>query len=110
MTLIWLFLTLTAASAESANRALTSADYFEFEEVSDPQISPDGKRIVYTRRWIDSVGDKWNSSIWIINTNGSRNRFLLEGSNPRWSPQGDRILFIRPDAYKKAADSYSMDG
>lgn len=101
MTLIWLFLTLTAASAESANRALTSADYFEFEEVSDPQISPDGKRIVYTRRWIDSVGDKWNSSIWIINTDGSRNRFLLEGSNPRWSPQGDRILFIRPDAYKK---------
>lgn len=73
---------------------LTVADYLDLERVGDPQISPDGSRVVYTRRWVDKLEDKWESALWIINADGSRNRFLVKGSSPRWSPDGSRILYL----------------
>lgn len=72
---------------------LTLNLYLELEEVSGPQISPDGRQIIYTRQWMDKVNDRRESSLWIMNANGGRNRFLIDGSNARWSPSGDRIAF-----------------
>jgi len=76
---------------------LSLADWLDWERVSDPRISPDGSRIVYTRRWIDKMSDRWESSIWTVSPDGTRNRHLIEGSSPRWSPDGTRIAFIAPD-------------
>jgi Tol biopolymer transport system component len=61
--------------------------------VSDPQLSPDSAQIIYTRGWIDKINDKRESSLWIMNADGSKNRFLVRGSNARWSPNGDRIVY-----------------
>ena len=82
----------TLASAEAER--LTLDLYLELETVSDPRISPDGKQIVYTRGWIDKMNDKRESSLWIMNADGSRNRFLAKGSNARWSPNGDRLAYL----------------
>jgi dipeptidyl aminopeptidase/acylaminoacyl peptidase len=67
--------------------------YWEYEVVSDPQMSPDGGQIIYTRQFIDRVNDKRESALWVMNADGSKNRFLVRGSNARWSPSGDRILY-----------------
>lgn len=80
---------------------LSVADYLEFEQVSDPQVSPDGRQIIYTRRAVDKMNDRWDSSLWIMEADGSRHRFLIKGSNARWSPSGDRILFLAADANDK---------
>jgi dipeptidyl aminopeptidase/acylaminoacyl peptidase len=90
---------LAAPFAWADDHHLTAADYLEFEEVRDPQVSPDGEQIVYTRRWVDARADAWNSSLWIMDADGSRHRFLIDGSNARWSPSGDRLLFIAPDEH-----------
>ncbi len=88
---------MAAQNATTANPA--AADrldldlYWEFETVSDPQLSPDGAQIIYTRGWIDKVNDKRESSLWIMNADGGKNRFLARGSNARWSPTGDRIAY-----------------
>ena len=78
---------------------LEAKDYLEFERVADPQISPDGQTILYTRRWIDRREDRWRSEIWVRKTNSDAHHFLLRGSNPRWSPSGNRVLFQAPDKY-----------
>lgn len=82
-----------AAQNPVANDRLNLDLYWEFETVSDPQLSPDGAQIIYTRGWIDKVNDKRESSLWIMNADGSKNRFLVRGSGARWSPTGDRIAY-----------------
>lgn len=54
-------------------------------------------QVVYTRRWVNQKTDRWASALWIMNGDGSRQRFLVEGSDARWSPTGDRILFMAKD-------------
>lgn len=84
---------LMAAQNLAANDRLNLDLYWEYETVTDPQLSPDGSQIIYTRGWIDKVNDKRESSLWVMNADGSKNRFLVRGSSARWSPAGDRISY-----------------
>ncbi|HEU4989651.1 MAG TPA: hypothetical protein VFT41_07715, partial [Gemmatimonadaceae bacterium] len=38
--------------------------YLDWQDVQSPQISPDGSQIVYTRRWVDKMSDRWRTSLW----------------------------------------------
>ena len=87
------FAALAPAAPSAAQERLSLTHYLDMESVSDPRISPDGERIVYTRGWVDKQADRRESSLWIMNADGSRARHLLDGSGARWSPDGTRILF-----------------
>ena len=82
------------AQAPSSDK-LTLDLYLEWERAGTPQIAPDGGQIIYTRGWVDKMNDRWESSLWIMGTDGSRNRFLTEGSNALWAPDGTRIAFTK---------------
>ncbi|MEX2528878.1 MAG: S9 family peptidase [Gemmatimonadota bacterium] len=68
--------------------------FLELESVSDPQLSPDGFQILFNRGWIDPVNDSRESAIWIMDADGSRARFLVDGSSASWSPDGTRIAYL----------------
>ena len=74
-------------------------DVFELEWVSDPQISPDGKQVVYRRMGMSIMEDKKVGNLWIINADGSDHRKLTSydgnESAARWSPDSKRITYRR---------------
>ncbi len=75
---------------------LTVGHYLDLESVGEPKLSPDGARVVYTRRWANKMDDTWETALWITNADGTRNHFLTKGSNAVWSPDGSRIAYIAP--------------
>ncbi|HMA44776.1 MAG TPA: S9 family peptidase [Gemmatimonadales bacterium] len=78
----------------ASDTLLTVNHYLDWEQVSDPQLSPDGSQIVYTRMWVNRLEDRWESALWIMSADGSKNRFLTKGSGARWSPDGSRIAYL----------------
>ena len=83
---------------DTGAHALTVMDEFQLQLPLDPQISPDGKKIVYVRRFADPMTDKRYSNLWIINSDGSDHRPLTTGNrsdtSPRWSPDGARLAYL----------------
>jgi dipeptidyl aminopeptidase/acylaminoacyl peptidase len=77
---------------------LTAMDEFQMQTGTDPQISPDGKKIVYVRRFADPMTDRRYANLWIINADGSDHRPLSTGNRndvaPRWSPDGSRLAYL----------------
>lgn len=92
-----LFLFASQVIVAQQSDKLELLDVFNLEYISDPQISPDGKQVVYVRNFKDVMTDKNLSNLWIVNFDGSQNRPLTTGNtsdnNPLWSPDGKKLLF-----------------
>ena len=83
---------------EKDYKLLDEETYMEMETVGSPNISPDGKQIIFTRGWVDKMNDRQASNLWIADSNGERIRELTHGnwrdSSPVWSPNGEKIAFL----------------
>jgi dipeptidyl aminopeptidase/acylaminoacyl peptidase len=98
---------------EASNRhPMTPEDITRIRFVSDPQISPDGRKIAFVVTTLSKEKDQYLSNIWIVDTSGGEPRQFTTGpkrdTTPRWSPDGTRIVFISERENKKKAQLYVM--
>ena len=89
----------TEPAAGAAKRSITERDLFDFVWVADPQISPDGSRVIFTRVVTDEKHTGYETSIWIVAAGGGESPARLTNgkhdARARWSPDGSRIAFVR---------------
>jgi dipeptidyl aminopeptidase/acylaminoacyl peptidase len=95
-----LFLVLLTPSLAFAadKRPMKVEDLFAFKRVADPQISPDGKLVVYSITTVDLAANKTSTALWLAPTDKGEPRQLTNAPgkkdrHPRWSPDGKQILF-----------------
>jgi dipeptidyl aminopeptidase/acylaminoacyl peptidase len=88
------WISMTSAAAQ---RPMTLDDFFALKRLSDPQISPDGKWIVYVVSVPNREKNSTTSNLWIAPTGEGAPRQLTttdkHDRHPRWSPDSRQVLF-----------------
>jgi len=93
---------ITATAADGTGRAFTPTDLNMLARVSDPQVSPDGRYLVYVQRETDLEGNRGRSDLWLLDlTNAAaKPRRLTQHSandtHPRWGGDSISIYFLSP--------------
>jgi dipeptidyl aminopeptidase/acylaminoacyl peptidase len=95
----------------AATAPVSVHDILRIVRLSDPRFSPDGKTValVETRAHVDT--DEYLSEIILVDVASHQVRPLTRerhhAASPRWSPAGDAIAFLAPDA-NKVLQLYTM--
>jgi len=84
--------------ADTAKKHVEIDDVFKIANVSDPQISPDGKSIVAIVSIPNAAENHFDSDLVLFDIAGGGKRTLTSHrkgvGSPRWSPSGDRLAFL----------------
>ena len=87
-----------AVSSAQEQRPMTVEDVLAFANLSDPQISPDGRWVAYVLTRRDTEENVTNSDVWIVASEGGEPYQLTRGpkrdNGPRWSSDGSWIAFL----------------
>ena len=62
--------------SQNEKASFTYLDLFDLQYASDPQISPDGKWVVYRRMGFDIMKDKSKGSLWMVSNDGKDHQKL----------------------------------
>ena len=91
-------------------RPITAEDLYRFQLITDCQISPDGRHVVFCVQRVDKKTEKKYSNLWVAPTGGGRSRQFTRGdqvdSQTKWSPDGSEIAFLSNRGDEKQSQIY----
>lgn len=89
---------LTFAAQAQANQTFTTNELMKIKRVGAPQISPNGKSIIFTVGETNLTLNRVINQIYAVAPNGDHLKSLTGGDNsnsaPRWSPDGQHIAYV----------------
>ncbi len=80
-----------------AKHPFTFDDMMKLKRVGDPQVSPDGKWVIFSVVDVDLEANTKTPHVWIVPTAGGQEREIIadqDADRPRWAPDGKRFAFL----------------
>jgi dipeptidyl aminopeptidase/acylaminoacyl peptidase len=101
------------AQGTPARRTLTPDDFYRVQDVSEPQVSPDGLWVAYLVTTNDRDSDEARSAVWMVSWDGSQRLALTAAADgidkPKWSPDGRFLSFLSIPAGSDKAQLMLLD-
>ena len=89
---------LALAALAPATHPFSIDDMLAMQRISEPAVSPDGKRVAFTLRTTDLAANRGRTDVWLVSADGSGLRRLTAheaaDSQARWSSDGHWIFFL----------------
>ena len=90
-------LAVATFAAAQAKHPFTFDDMMKLKRVGDPQVSPDGKWVIFSVVDVDLAANTKTPHIWIVPTAGGQEKEIIgdqDADRPRWAPDGKRFAFL----------------
>ena len=92
-----LVLAFALPAIAQAKHPFTFDDMMKLKRVGDPQVSPDGKWVIFSVVDVDLEANTKTPHIWIVPTAGGQEKEIIadqDADRPRWAPDGKRFAFL----------------
>lgn len=92
----------TLTAEEIAGKRLTPEILWKFGRIGEVQVSPDGKKLLYSVTRYDYITNKGNTDLYLLDLSNAKSSMLTSTveseSNPRWHPSGQKIGFLSSES------------
>jgi len=92
-----LLLGFTLSVFAQAKHPFTFDDMMKLKRVGEPEISPDGKWVIFSVVDVDLAANTKTQHIWIVPVAGGQEKEIIadqDADRPRWAPDGKRFAFL----------------
>ncbi|MEZ4654291.1 MAG: S9 family peptidase [Candidatus Eisenbacteria bacterium] len=100
------------AGKKGARAGLDFATMMKIERIADPQVSPDGRRVVFVMTEPDLSANVMRRSLHLLDLGSGAIRELTPGPgnhmDPAWSPDGEKIAFVSTRAQKEGSQVWVL--
>jgi len=90
-------ITFISPAVAQAKHPFTFEDMMKLKRVGEPEVSPDGKWVIFSVVDVSLEANTKTPHIWIVPTAGGQEREIIadqDADRPRWAPDGERFAFI----------------